>query len=185
MARLSAFVTGSFLGSGSSGQVAVFGSDGRLSGTNALTVSSGSVTIGVPNTGTLHTINGDVAFGSTNASDAADIYRNSATGLISIQGGNTATPSAINIYGGTHATLASVIRFISANTVTGSISATGKWTLGASGTSEVVRLNTATTAAGVAAATLLNAPAGAAGDPDVWFQLDINGTTVVVPGWTP
>lgn len=185
MSRISSLVTGSFLGAGTSGQVAIYGADGRLSGTTALTVSSGSVTIGVPNTGTLHTINGDVVFGSTNASDVCDIYRGSATGVLSIQGDNTATPSAISIYGGTHASLASVIRFISANTVTGVISAAGKWTLGASGTAEVVRLNTATTAAGAAAATLANAPAGAAGNPDVWFNLDINGTTVIVPGWTP
>lgn len=97
--------------------------------------TAGAATIGATSTGQTHTVNGDIAFGATNAADVADIYRASSTGAISIQGDNTATPSAINIYASSHATLANIIRFITANNVVGSISATGGWTLGISGTS--------------------------------------------------
>jgi hypothetical protein len=42
------------------------------------------------------------------------------------------------------------------------------------------------TAAGAATATLTNAPAGAAGNPDKWLQVkDSAGTIHVIPAWTP
>lgn len=185
MSRISSLVTGSFLGAGTTGQVAVYGADGRLSGTTALSVSSGAVTIGVAAAGALHTLNGDLRIGGTTAASAASVYRNSTTGFLSIQGDSSATPSAINIYGSSHASLASIIRFVSANTTSGEVSALGQWTIQPSGTSQVPRINTATTAAGVAAATLANAPAGDAGNPDLWVNLNFNGTLYVVPAWTP
>lgn len=38
---------------------------------------------------------------------------------------------------------------------------------------------------GTDAATLLNGPANTAGNPDVWFRMQVNGTTYVIPAWTP
>ena len=45
--------------------------------------------------------------------------------------------------------------------------------------------NIGTTATGAGAATLLNAPAGAAGNPDIWINLTVGGTVYVIPAWTP
>lgn len=45
--------------------------------------------------------------------------------------------------------------------------------------------NIGTTATGAATATMTNAPAGAAGNPDVWVNFTFNGVVYVMPAWTP
>lgn len=43
----------------------------------------------------------------------------------------------------------------------------------------------ATTASGAGTATLTNFPAGAATNPDVFINVSYNGTTYIIPAWTP
>lgn len=70
-------------------------------------------------------------------------------------------------------------------TQVGLIDNAGKWTIGKSGTTERLAFNGATEATAAGAATLLNAPAGAAGNPDIWIKIEYNGTVYVIPAWTP
>lgn len=61
----------------------------------------------------------------------------------------------------------------------------GVVTLGATSTTPQHILNTATQAAGSDVMTLTNGPAGTAGDPDLFVKITINGSTYVIPAWTP
>jgi len=64
--------------------------------------------------------------------------------------------------------------------VTGSVVAIG----GTGDTTTVHEWNGATVAPGASTSTFTNAPAGAAGNPDVWMKVKYNGVEYVTPLWT-
>ena len=184
MARLASIVTGTFLGSGTSGQVAVYGADGRLSGSSALSVSAGVVTIGATSSTATHLVRGSEIQTITNVSTTSFlIYRSVDTGAIRLLGGAGASAGGIGLFGNSHATKAGAIEIGNNSGLVFQANQAGKATVGLA--TQILRINSTTTAAGAATATMTNAPAGAAGNPDIWLNLDFNGTAVVVPGWTP
>jgi hypothetical protein len=78
---------------------------------------AGDIVIGTSGTALSHTVHGDFSFGSTNASDAATLTRGSTTGEIAIQGDNTGTPSAVTVYGSSHASKARDIEMITSGSI--------------------------------------------------------------------
>lgn len=184
MARLSAIAAGALLGSGTSGQVAVFDADGRLNGTSVLTVGAAVVTIGATSSTATHVMRGSELQAITNAGTTSFlIYRNVDTGAIRLLGGAGASAGSVELYGNSHATKPGNIEIGNNSGLVFQVNQAGKATVGLA--TQILRINSTTTAAGAATATMTNAPAGAAGNPDIWLNLDFNGTAVVVPGWTP
>lgn len=104
-----------------------------------------------------------------------------------------ATDSAAILQFGTGAAAGAIFRVAGSgtagNTITWTdalaITSAGKVTIQASATGQTLALNGATTAAGASTATLTNAPAGAATNPDIWMRITYNGTEYIFPGWTP
>ena len=78
-------------------------------------------------------------------------------------------------------TIAAVALF--AGTVMGLYSNTGAWTIGPAAGGVIHRLNTTLATNGAGALTLLNGPAGTAGDPTGYITININGTNRVIPFW--
>lgn len=95
----------------------------------------GVVLLGAVNGTQYHSVRGSGLSMTTGTATTADfeVYRDTTAGSLFLEGGSGSANSAqIRLYGQTHASLANVTRFTIANTVHGSISGSGLWTLGAS-----------------------------------------------------
>jgi hypothetical protein len=116
---------------------------------------------------------------SANTSNAGSVY---------VQGGNatgTGNPGGyVFIQAGTssHGT-AGQINFLTAGSTRGIVDENGKWTIGASGGTQIHRINGATVSAGSDLLTFTNGPTGTAGNPDIYLELNISGTNYVFPGF--
>lgn len=106
-----------------------------------------------------------------------------ADGYLSLSGDTSGSSGAnIELYGSTHGSAPSEIRFRQGTTVVGNIGASALWTIG-TGTSTTHKLNTQLATAASDALTLGNGPAGKAGNPAVYIQINVNGTNRVIPAW--
>lgn len=138
--------------------------------------------------GTLSVGNATTAAVSFNAAAAGSgsILMGVTDGNLAIAGGTSVTtPANILLYGSTHATQANDFYLRSATTsIIAWDDSANTLSLGKD-SSTVLTLKGTTEAVGPSTATLTNAPAGAAGNPDVWMKVSYNGTTYIFPGWTP
>ena len=150
--------------------------------TNTVMSSLGRLTVGE-----VIVVNGESL--NLNASGAAannEIGSWNTADSLTVYGGSNTTSGAVIFLGGSAHASASTMQLKTANVVRASVSAAGLVTIGsASDTTTIHAFNGATVAAGVAASTLLTSPAGAAGDPDIWLELNWNGTDYIFPAWTP
>lgn len=138
-------------------------------------------------------------------SGGSNTFHNRNGGYLALQGGDisgsgTAVPGAFSIRGGSifaagNANDAADTTITGGNTTgsgnggdlnlgegTSSSGSPGIVVIGLASSSQVHRLNIATEAAGSDTATMTNSPV--AGNPSVWVRINVNGTEVLIPGWT-
>lgn len=120
------------------------------------------------------------------SSNQQSYFMNGSTGFQRFCGGSIENASAeLMVYGSTHASRAIDFELLAAGTAVVSWDHSADLLALGKNSSTVLRINATTTSAGAATATLTNAPTGAAGDPDTWLTVNINGTEHVIPAWTP
>ena len=155
-----------------------------LSATTGIQVTTaGLVTLGGTGTTNVHVVNGFISLTSTAntavlmTAGTGDSYTRYGYSGAGFSVGIDQTDGLFKIDGGSGATPSSGTPFFTIDT-------NGLVTIG-TGTSNINRINGATEAAAAGAATLLNAPTNAGGNPDIWAKISYNGTTYVFPLWTP
>jgi hypothetical protein len=101
------------------------------------------------------------------------------SGITQLTGDVTAGPGS----GSEAATLASVNSNVGSFTLANvTVNAKGLVTAASSGSAAPLVLTGQTSTPGSSAGTLTNAPA--VGNPTLWLQVSVNGTTYYIPGWT-
>jgi hypothetical protein len=101
------------------------------------------------------------------------------SGITQLTGDVTAGPGS----GSEAATLASVNSNVGSFTLANvTVNAKGLVTAASSGSAAPLVLTGQTSTPGSSAGTLTNAPA--VGNPTLWLQISVNGTTYYIPGWT-
>jgi len=144
---------------------------------------SGGWTLGASGNTVSHVFNTNNAqFVGSTAATTVYLIRSSTTGSLRVGGGTGNDGGEIQLFAGSHATAPNEIRFLNNNTLNGSIDGNGLWAIG-TGTSTTHRLNTQLGTNASDTLTLTNGPAGKAGNPAVYIQININGTNRVIPAW--
>jgi hypothetical protein len=101
------------------------------------------------------------------------------SGITQLTGDVTAGPGS----GSEAATLATVNTNVGSFTLANvTVNAKGLVTAASSGSAAPLVLTGQTSTPGSSAGTLTNAPA--VGNPTLWLQISVNGTTYYIPGWT-
>lgn len=169
-------------GSGTANTVAKWTGPNTLGDSVITSSAAGLVTIGAAGSVQDHVIRGvAVTCTTAAAADSFSISKGANSGTLYLIGGLGIASAHIILYGSAHATKPEAVEIANNNGVRIAVNQAGKVTLQTASTTEVLRINSAVTAAGSETGTLENSPTE--GDPAVWLNIDVNGTTRMIPCW--